>query len=895
MSNFSLGSAQLDTVVSLTGLDAGLNKAKSTAMNSVRDLGNSISSTLGFALVGGLGAIGGAVGYVGGQTLSLAQDVNKAQRMLSTQLEMTAEEAKATAETVKAVWANNFGGSIEEVREDLTAVYQNMQRFGEVSQAELQRVTEDAIRLKDAFGADVAATTNAAGALVTLGATWDEAMDIIAAGNRRGLNTSGDFLETVSEYGPYFEQAGFSAEEMFSILETGLMAGVQGTDKVGDLIKEFGIRLTDGSKATREGFTAIGVDYDNLVEKLNTGQVTGAQVFDDTIAKLKAMDDQVLANQIGVSLFGTQWEDMTSAVIYGINTQNTAMADITGSTDALNVQYSDLGSAIEGMKRRFIASLEPLASSLLDITNMVMPSINAAIGDFGDELAWVGQVGEDFVTTLKMALAGEWVDNAEVIMPIHRLAGALGLLLKGDYSGAIESFKNLFGQLVEMAKGSLPLIQDAVMGVLPLVGDALKAGLPIIGGAVLDLLMGLGSLIMEYGPQALPVLVEGLQWLINQGLSMLGMGNIQVDLSWLTGLFDGAMPHLQMVWGILEPLVSNLMLIFSNLKASAEQNGGPLIDTLGKLGDTAMKLAPILGGILVYGLGVMTSTFAGVAAAIGPIVEGILGILGGLATAVGGIADILSGAFLAVTGVISGDGKLVEAGLNQIKNGALNVWEGLKSGTISAFTGLADGALALIGGMGEGIINYFGTLYENLTGQKMPQIVTDLMTHFRRLKEDGLGYIEELWHEAEGKFNEAKATLVRGAEAIGRGIANGIRDTIISAVTYVKSVLNQVIDIFNNAITAFNGLGGPQMALIPKLAQGTHHWGGGWAQVGEFGPELMYVPEGGQVIPAAKSATILNRRGESPVIGEVVNHIYNDLDEEALLYRLMTRLQEARL
>lgn len=895
MSNFSLGSAQLDTVVSLTGLDAGLNKAKTTALGRVQELGNSISSTLGFALVGGLGAIGGAIGYVGGQTLSLAHDINKSQRMLSTQLELTAEEAKATAETVKAVWANNFGGSIEEVREDLTLVYQNMQRFGEVSQEELQRTTEDAIRLKDAFGADVAATTNAAGAIVALGATWDQAMDIIAAGNRRGLNTSGDFLETLSEYGPYFDQAGFSAEEMFSILETGLMAGVQGTDKVGDLIKEFGIRLTDGSKATREGFAAIGVDYDTLITQLNDGTTTGAQVFDETIAKLKAMDDQVLANQIGVSLFGTQWEDMTAAVIYGINTQNTAMEDIAGSTAALNVQYDDLGTAVEGIKRRFIASLEPIASNLLDITNMIMPSLNAMIGDFGDDLAWAGQVGEDFVITLKQALSGEWVDNADVIMPIHRLAGALGLLMRGDYSGAIESFKNLFGQLAEMAKGSLPLIQDAIMDALPLIGDALKAGLPLLGGALVDLLMGLGHLIIQYGPEALPALVEGLQWLINQGLSMVGMGNIRIDLSWLTGLFDGAMPHLQMVWGILEPLVSNLMLIFSNLKASAEQNGGPFMDTLGKIGEMAGKVAPIIGGIFVVALGLLTSSLAGASAAIGPIVEGILGILGGLATAIGGLADIISGALTAVVGVINGDGKMVEAGLTQIKSGALAVWEGLKSGTIAAFTGLVDGALALVGGMGEGILNYFGTLYENLTGEELPDLVNDTKAEFLRMKEGGLQYFQEMWEGAMRMVNRAKTNLIRGAEALGRGIVGGIRGTISGAVDIVKATLNSVIDTFNNAIIQFNALPGPDLPLIPKLAQGTHFWGGGWAEVGEFGKELVYLPQGAHVIPAAKSADIRHGQGGGPLIKELTAHIYNDMDKEAFIQEILWRIEERRL
>lgn len=889
--NFSLGTAELETAVSLTGLEGGLNQAKSKATSSITEMGKAISGTLGFAIAGGLGAVGGAVAFVGKETLSLAQDVNKAQRMLSTQLEITAEEAEATATTVKAVWANNFGDSIEEVREDLTAVYQNMQRVGDVSQEELQRATEDAIRLKDAFGLEVDATSNAASAIVGLGATWDEAMDIIAAGNRRGLNTSGDFLETLSEYGPYFQQAGFTAEEMFSIIETGAMAGVQGTDKIGDAVKEFGIRLIDGSKTSREAFAALGVDYDQMTAQLNAGTLTGAQVFDDTLARLKAMDDQVLANQLGVALYGTQWEDITPEVMYNINSQQTAMEDIAGSTDALNVQYEDLGTAVEGVKRRFISSLEPLASTLLDIANSIMPSLNGMIDDFGNDLTWVGQVGKDFVTTFQQGFAGEWVDNADVIMPIHRLAGALGLLMRGDYSGALDSLKNLFAQLGDMAKASLPMIGNAIMDALPLIAETLKQGLPLLGGAVMELLTGLGNLIMQYGPQALPVLVQGLEWLLNQGLSMLGMGNIQIDLSWLTGLFDMAMPHLEMAWGVIEPLVSQVMLIFSNLKDSVMANGQPVLDTLGGLGDMAAKVAPVIGGILVVAIGLLTSGMAGAAAAIGPLVEGILGVLRGLATAVGGLADIFSGAFTAVMGVINGDSKMIEAGLNQMKAGALAIWNGLTDATIAALTGLLDGALALVGGLGEGVINFFGGMYETLTGEKMPAIVTDVLGFFQRLKEDGLGFIGELWSEAERQFNQAKTNLVRGAESIGRGIAGGIQSTIANAVTYVKNTLNQIIDTFNNAISAFNSLGGPQISPIPRLAQGTQWWEGGFAMVGEFGPEIVHIPQGAEVIPAARSSRMMEQR-QAPLIENLTNHIYNDLDVEALVWRVATRLQE---
>lgn len=54
-------------------------------------------------------------------------------------------------------------------------------------------------------------------------------------------------LDTINEYSVHFEQAGFSAEEMFNMLQNGTEAGTFSVDKLGDAVKEFGIRMKDGT------------------------------------------------------------------------------------------------------------------------------------------------------------------------------------------------------------------------------------------------------------------------------------------------------------------------------------------------------------------------------------------------------------------------------------------------------------------------------------------------------------------------------------------------------------------------------------------------------------------------------------------------------------------------
>ena len=52
-------------------------------------------------------------------------------------------------------------------------------------------------------------------------------------------------MDNLAEYAPLWAQQGFSAQEMFSILQNGLDTGAYNLDKVNDFVKEFGISLND--------------------------------------------------------------------------------------------------------------------------------------------------------------------------------------------------------------------------------------------------------------------------------------------------------------------------------------------------------------------------------------------------------------------------------------------------------------------------------------------------------------------------------------------------------------------------------------------------------------------------------------------------------------------------
>ena len=93
------------------------------------------------------------------------------------------------------------------------------QQFGDIDDKSLEQITQDAITMSSVFDSDLNETLRGVNALMSnMGLTAQEAFDYIAKGTQNGLDKSGELSDNLAEYSQSWEQAGFSAEEMFSIL-----------------------------------------------------------------------------------------------------------------------------------------------------------------------------------------------------------------------------------------------------------------------------------------------------------------------------------------------------------------------------------------------------------------------------------------------------------------------------------------------------------------------------------------------------------------------------------------------------------------------------------------------------------------------------------------------------
>lgn len=548
----------------------------------------------------GFAAIGGAAITVGTQAVTGAVDFDKAMNQFSASTGMAESDLSSYEETLKSIYANNYGESFEDIGDAMSQVKSQMDFLDAEG---LQIITEDALTLRDTFGYDVSESVRAANALMNqFGVDGEVAMDLIAKGAQNGLDFSGELLDSISEYSVQFAKVGLDADDMFKIMQAGADSGAFNLDKVGDAIKEMSIRVVDGSDTTAAGFAALGLDADSMAKKFAAGGDSAKEAFNQTIDALAGIKDPLKQNEAGVALFGTMWEDLGPEVV-------TALADIEDGAystgDALEgmkaVKYDDLGSMLEGLGRAVEVMLLPLGESLIPLLQELLESIMPIIEENLPVLT-------EFISEMVTALA-----------PI------------------IETF---LPQLMDIISTLMPIFMQIIEEVLPPILDLLNQLLPPLLDLISTLLPPLVSLfgaliepLAEILGAILPPLIDVLNILIEPITDLIDM-----LLPPLTNLIKGIAP----LFESLTPIIKTLAKVFSQVLGGAIDAVMPIIESI----------MDILGGVITFITGVFTgnweqawdgivNVFKGIFNLIPSIVEGVIngaiGIINGIIEGINGI------------------------------------------------------------------------------------------------------------------------------------------------------------------------------------------------------------------------------------------------------------------
>lgn len=385
------------------------DKAKATG-DKMKSLGEGMSKWLTVPLAA-----------VGAGAMKVANDMQVSQGSIQAQLGVSAEEAKALHNTAKELWSKGFGTDMADVTNKVAAVTRSL---GDLDKQELKAVTGGMDMLQQQFGAEPQENLNAMKSLMkNFGMSATEAMDYLTSGYQQNLDYSGEFTDTIREYSTYFNEMGFSGNEMFSVLKSGAEGGAFQLDKVGDSMKEFTLRAKDGSTASTEAFQALGLNANEMTAAFNKGGEDGRIAFQKVVTALQNTDDETLKNKASVALFGTQYEDLGEEAFNSLLKASNSMGVVEGATaKAGAAMRENFGTRLTSLWREAQVALEPLGHVLIDMAEQILPKLSAGIQTVSGWFTNMSPAAQQIVTVLGLLAAAA----GPVLVVVGQIIGSLG-------------------------------------------------------------------------------------------------------------------------------------------------------------------------------------------------------------------------------------------------------------------------------------------------------------------------------------------------------------------------------------------------------------------------------------------------------------------------------------
>lgn len=285
-----------------------------------------VIGALGAGPAGAILAITTALGALGKAVFDAAQDMDKATREMSNALGSTEEDSRKLGKTLSEVNLNGWTDSLEEGADAIISVKRN---FKDINEGDLKKITTYAQAFGKTFDEDVNDVTKSASALMTdFGLDSETAFDKMANAAQNGANRQQDMLDTINEYGGYFKESGYSADQFFNVLNAGLDAGALNSDKVADAIKEFPIALNDGRVEKALGNFSKGTK--DLFKQFEAGKATSKQVMESIIKDIESTKGPEEKRQLLMSLGISQFEDLGIKGVEALNNTGQAAEDTKG-------------------------------------------------------------------------------------------------------------------------------------------------------------------------------------------------------------------------------------------------------------------------------------------------------------------------------------------------------------------------------------------------------------------------------------------------------------------------------------------------------------------------------------------------------------------------------------
>lgn len=356
---------------------------------------------------------------------STAMSLETATNRFITATGASVSETERFETILKNIHDNNYGSDYADIADKMALV---KQQLGDINDADLQNITEKAYFLEDAFGMDFNETIRGVTGLINnMGLTADEAFNYIVVGAQNGLNKSDELTDNIAEYSQLWGQAGFSAKEMFTILQNGLDSGAYNLDKVNDFVKEFTISLSDGR--IEENLSSFSSGTRSLFNEFKNGNATAKDVFYSVISDLEQMENKQEALTLASNVWSALGEDNAMAIITSLNDVSSTYDDVANKANtAQDTMYGGTEAKIQSMKNRLQTSFSSIGETLLA---NILPVLDSMADGLDNLIKWFDSLDGG---------------TKNVIITIGLLVAAIGplLIVFGTLAGSISKIINLF-------------------------------------------------------------------------------------------------------------------------------------------------------------------------------------------------------------------------------------------------------------------------------------------------------------------------------------------------------------------------------------------------------------------------------------------------------------------
>ena len=206
----------MTTIVNMAGnVDPSVQKAFREVESRLEGMNGKAIAVGASVAAAGAGITVGAV-HAGKALINMGDAYNSTMGDLQAKTGATAAEMEGLSDAVEGVYADrNLGTDMQDVADAVALAKQTTGLWGE----DLESVSADALMLRDTFDYDLNESLRASKALMTnFGLDSHTAMNYIAEGAQKGLDYSGELLDTISEYSVQFAKVGMDGDDMFDIM-----------------------------------------------------------------------------------------------------------------------------------------------------------------------------------------------------------------------------------------------------------------------------------------------------------------------------------------------------------------------------------------------------------------------------------------------------------------------------------------------------------------------------------------------------------------------------------------------------------------------------------------------------------------------------------------------------